>query len=295
MIIIKSLCIIILVITLYKLPRVKKPKLITTKDILNNKKVIIESHRGINREIFENTLESFSLAIEYGIDSIETDVWLSKDNVLVIYHGYGENGELEGFYDHMGNITQTKWKELSKYRTIIDNLKMPTLKDVILLTKNKIFLNLEIKDPRVDLLWPKLIQLIEKYNYYDQIALSSFFYDYFNKTKEYNKKYNKNIMFGFLYHKNETQDFLYNKTGNSLNVYWSDATKEVCDKAHKNKMAVLVWFDMLDEENFDVYKQLINNGVNVICSNEPLLAKKFVNEYYRQFYKKEKVKKKSRR
>ena len=293
MIIIKLACIISLSITISKIKSQKKNNILTsTKDILKNEKVIIESHRGINREIFENTLEAFSLAINYGIDSIETDVWLSKDNVLVIYHGYGENGQLEGFYDHMGNITQKNWKELSKYRTIINNLKMPTLKDVILLTKNKIFLNLEIKDPRVDLLWPKLIKLIEKYNYYDQISISSFFFDYYNKTIEYNKKYNKNILFGFLYHKNETKEFLFNKTGNSLNVYWTDATKELCDKAHKNGMAVLVWFDMLDEENFDVYKTLINNGVNIICSNEPMLAKKYIKEYYHQYHQKQKQKKK---
>ena len=284
-IIIKFVLIILLSIALGKIPLSKrKSRLIRTKDILNNEKVIIESHRGINREIFENTLEAFSLAINYGIDSLETDVWLSKDNVLVIYHGYGENGQLEGFYDYTGNITEIEWKKLSTFRTIIDNLKMPTLKDVFLLTKNKIFLNLEIKDPRVDLLWPKLTKLIEKYNYYDQIAISSFFFYYYNKIKEYNKKYNKNILFGFLYHKNDTQEFLFNKTGNSLNVYWNDATKDLCNKAHKNGMAVLVWFDMLDEENFDVYKQLIENGVNVICSNEPMLAKKYINEYYQEFY-----------
>jgi len=264
----------------------KKDDLISISDIFNNNKTIIESHRGINREIFENTLESFRRAINYGIDSIETDVWLSKDNVPVIYHGYGEFGQLQNLYDHPGNIVDTNWRDLSYYKTVVDRLHMPTLRDVILLTKNKIFLNLEIKDPRVELFWPVLIELIEKYNYYDQIALSSFFFDYYNKTKEYNVKYNRNIPFGFLYHKNNTQEFIFNKRGNSLNVYWTDATKNFCDRAHENGMAVLVWFDMLDEENFNVYRQLIDNGVNVICSNEPMLAKKYVNEYYYKFYKK---------
>ena len=287
MIIIKSICLIFMFLTMKNFPEVPKEKrMITVEDIFNKNKTIIESHRGINREIFENTLEAFIRAINYGIDSIETDVWLSKDNVLVIYHGSGENGQLEGFYDHTGNITELEWNKLSSYRTIINNLKMPTLKEVIRLTKNKIFLNLEIKDPRVDLLWPHLIKLIEKYNYFDQISFSSFFYDYYNKTSEYNKKYNKNIPFGFLYHKNDTQEFIFNKTGNSLNVYYTDATKKVCQKAHENGMAVLVWFDMLDEENFDIYKQLIENGVDVICSNEPALAKRFVKKYYKKFYKK---------
>ncbi len=163
---------------------------------------------------------------------------------------------------------------------------MPTLQDVIKLTKNKIFLNLEIKDSRVDLLWPNLIQLIEKYNYQDQIAISSFYYEYYNKTKEYNLLNNKNIPFGFLYHKNDSNPFILDKKGNSINVYYTNATKELCKTAHKNGMAVLVWFEMLDEENFSVYKWLIDNGVNVICSNEPMLAKKYVKEYYNKFYKK---------
>jgi glycerophosphoryl diester phosphodiesterase len=264
----------------------KKLHLISISDLFDNNKTIVESHRGINREIFENTLESFARAINYGIDSIETDVWLSKDNVLVIYHGWGEFGQLQNLYDHSGNIIETNWKDLSYYKTLADGLNMPTLKDVMELTKDKIFLNLEIKDPRVNLIWPFLVELIEKYKYYDQIALSSFFFDYYNKTKEYNRKFNRNIPFGFLYHRNNSQEFIVDKTGNCLNVYWTDATKSLCDRAHKNGMAVLVWFEMLDEENFSVYKWLIDNGVNVICSNEPMLAKKYVKEYYNKFYKK---------
>ena len=287
MIIIKSICLLLIFILAIKfIIQPKKLHLISISDLFDNNKTIVESHRGINREIFENTLESFARAINYGIDSIETDVWLSKDNVLVIYHGWGEFGQLQNLYDHSGNIIETNWKDLSYYKTLADGLNMPTLKDVMELTKNKIFLNLEIKDPRVNLIWPFLVELIEKYKYYDQIALSSFFFDYYNKTKEYNRKFNRNIPFGFLYHRNNSQEFIVDKGGNCLNVYWKDATKSLCDRAHKNGMAVLVWFEMLDEENFSVYKWLIDNGVNVICSNEPMLAKKYVKEYYNKFYKK---------
>ena len=287
MIIIKSICLLLIFILAIKfIMQPKKLHLISISDLFDNNKTIVESHRGINREIFENTLESFARAINYGIDSIETDVWLSKDNVLVIYHGWGEFGQLQNLYDHSGNIIETNWKDLSHYKTLADGLNMPTLKDVMELTKDKIFLNLEIKDPRVDLIWPFLVELIEKYKYYDQIALSSFFFDYYNKTKEYNRKFNRNIPFGFLYHRNNSQEFIVDKRGNCLNVYWKDATKSLCDRAHKNGMAVLVWFEMLDEENFSVYKWLIDNGVNVICSNEPMLAKKYVKEYYNKFYKK---------
>ena len=47
----------------------------------------IEGHRGVNKEFPENTLRSFQNALENGIDGIELDIWLSKDNIPVVVHG----------------------------------------------------------------------------------------------------------------------------------------------------------------------------------------------------------------
>ena len=115
-----------------------------SQDIFSLHKTFIESHRGVNREIFQNTLKAVEKAIEYGIESIETDVWLTKDNVAVILHG-GTKGELEGYYNCKGFVRKLTWEKLSKCRTIEDNLPMPKLEEMMELTKDKIFMNLEIK------------------------------------------------------------------------------------------------------------------------------------------------------
>ena len=249
------------------------------KDVFASHKTFIESHRGVNREIFQNTLEAFDRAIQYDIESFETDVWLTKDNVLVLIHG-GDMGNLDGYYDHPGYVTDLTWDELSTYRTIEDNLKMPRLIDAMELTKNKIFMNLEIKDPRVDLVFPYIVELIEEYDFFDQIALSSFHHEYYPKIEEYNNNHEKKLVFGFLYHQNEKSIFDYTKKGHSLNIYWTDATKEVCDKAHQNGMAIQSWFKLTDLETTEIYKQLIKNGADIICCNSPLLAKKYRDSYY---------------
>ena len=259
-----------------KYPKLKRHP----KDIFSPHKTFIESHRGINREIFQNTLEAFSKAIKYNIGSLEIDVWLTKDKIPVIHHGYGKFGAIDGYYDSPGNITQLTYNELSFFRTIKDKLKMPTLRETFELTKNKIFINLEIKDKRIDLAFPYIIKLIEDYNFFNQITISSFNHKYYDKIVEYNYNNNKELVFGFLYNRNQTEFFDYTKRGNSLNIYWTDATKEVCDKAHKNGMAVLVWFEMDDIENDEIYRQLVENGVDIICSNEPVLAKKYLRYYY---------------
>ena len=248
-------------------------------DIFNsNHKVFVECHRGVNREIDENTLNSFQKAIDYNIGSIEIDVFLTKDNEMVIHHGDGTFGSIDQLFDHVGDVTNLSWKELSSYRTKRSNLKMPTLRETFKLAKNKLFINLEFKDPRIDLTFSSVMKLIEEYDFFDQISLSSFYHEYYDRVIEYNKNNNRNLVFGFLYQK--YGDFNFNRNGSSLNIYWTDATKELCDTAHKNGMPVLVWFEMFEEENNKIYRQLIENGVDIICSNEPLLAKKYIKYYY---------------
>ena len=45
-------------------------------------------------------------------------------------------------------------------------------------------------------------------------------------------------------------------------------------------MAIQSWFSMTDEEDTIIYKQLIENGADIICTNMPLLAKKYRDNYY---------------
>ena len=66
------------------------------------------------------------------------------------------------------------------------------------ITKNKIFMNLEIKDENEEI-WEEIKKLIEKYEYYDQISISSFKIKYYDKVVNYNKEKNRNIVFGFLF------------------------------------------------------------------------------------------------
>ena len=162
-------------------------------------KVFIEAHRGVNREKFQNTKESIELAIKYGLDSFETDLWLSKDNVGVLVHGNGLGG-IERFYNKNYRVIYTNWAKLSTLYTKRDKLRMPKLEDIIKLTKNKIFMNLEIKDPRVNLVFPYVIKMLKKYNYFDQVSISSFNHKYYKKVYEFNKnnKLGKKLSFGFI-------------------------------------------------------------------------------------------------
>ena len=96
--ILKFILIIIIIILLsyiMKLPTLKRRAF----DEFKPHKVFIEAHRGVNRLKFQNTKESIELAIKYGIDTVETDLWLSKDNVGVLSH-VGRSDEFYQYYQN---------------------------------------------------------------------------------------------------------------------------------------------------------------------------------------------------
>lgn len=46
------------------------------------------AHRGASADAPENTLEAFALAVDHGADMIETDLHLTRDGVIVLYHDF---------------------------------------------------------------------------------------------------------------------------------------------------------------------------------------------------------------
>ena len=136
-------------------------------------KIFIEGHRGVNKEFFQNTIDSFKQSIKYNLDSIELDIWLTKDKIPIVIHG-GFKGNLhdfiknKGFFDFPNDFTL---EEFSKKELKETNQKIPTLEEVLDLCKNIIFINIELKDSDINETFNKVIKLIEDKKMINQIAL----------------------------------------------------------------------------------------------------------------------------
>ena len=250
-------------------------------------KIFVEGHRGVNREFYQNSMKSFSQAVKYELDSIELDIWLTKDKVPVIFHG-GDKGQL---YDHFINVDKKITAHDLTLEEILklklkgkDEQKVPTFSEVLDLCKDKVFINVEIKDPNIDDTFREVVKLIEEKKMINQIAISSFHHGYHDLISKYNNEHDEKIEFGYLYfdqrEKQRFKPYKFNTNGCSMNIYQRDVTKEIVDKAHENNMVVLVWFKMLDKESNELYKKLFDYGIDVICCNEPLKAKEFRDNVY---------------
>ncbi len=151
------------------------------------------------------------------------------------------------------------------------------MEEVLILCKNKIFINIELKDSNVNDTFNQVIKLIEEKEMINQIAISSFNYNYYDLILKYNWIWKNIWHFFFPFFKK----YHFELKNICFNIYHKDITKEIVDKAHENGNGVMAWFKMKDVENDDVYKRLFDCGINVICCNEPNKAKEYRdNKYY---------------
>src|SRR5262249_40670907 len=68
----------------------------------------LQGHRGARGLKPENTLPSFEVALDWGVDSIETDVHLTRDNVPVLAHDPCLNPALTRPLHNAGGVASVK-------------------------------------------------------------------------------------------------------------------------------------------------------------------------------------------
>lgn len=104
---------------------------------MKHKKII--AHRGASKDYRENTIDAIYAALQLGIDGVEIDIQQTKDNKLIVYHD-----------DYIPSISKPKIKELTfdEIKSILrrQNIKVSLLDDVISRFKDKLFLDIEIKE-----------------------------------------------------------------------------------------------------------------------------------------------------
>ncbi len=187
-------------------------------------------HRGAKGYVAENTLASFTKALELNVDAIELDVHLSKDGEIVVIH------------DETIDRTTNKTGLVSKFTAFeLKQLGVPTLQEVIQLVNKKCILNIEIKEAAAT---EKVIEIIEefinKHNWtFSQFQVSSFIWE----TLETISKINSTILLGVL-----TEDSIENALAFakkikafSINPYHKLINQECCEIIRSSGFKIYTW------------------------------------------------------
>ena len=139
----------------------------------------IFAHRGFSGKYPENTMLAFEKAVEIGVDGIELDVHLTKDNEIVIIH----DEDIKRTCDGEGLVKDMTLEELRKFdasatfRGQYGFCGIPTLREYFELVKDTpIITNIELKTgvyeyPTIE---QRVIDMVREFGLSDKIIFSSF-------------------------------------------------------------------------------------------------------------------------
>lgn len=136
----------------------------------------VVGHRGAASYAPENTFASFDLAVKMGVDAIETDVQMTKDGYLVIFH---DDDSVSRTTNGTGRISDMLWSEVQQldagswFNPHYTGEKVPLLDSFLDKYARKTPIDLEIKQEGIEDL---VVDTVERLNVFENITFTSFFF-----------------------------------------------------------------------------------------------------------------------
>jgi glycerophosphoryl diester phosphodiesterase len=139
------------------------------KELRDQKGILIATHRGmVTGNIPHNTFPAFDVALRHGTDIIETDVSLSGDGEVFIFHPNQEKNHL-GADVHLEELTSAEIKELRYLNDCraATEWGLSTLDEFLERYKNRCLINLDHGWK----IFPQMMEKVRRHNMQDQILL----------------------------------------------------------------------------------------------------------------------------
>ena len=239
------------------------------------------AHRGFSGSAPENTLAAFKKAMEIKSDVIEFDVRFSKDGHLVVFH----DDTLERTTRVQGKVADHTLKELQQldagswFNPVFAGERIPTLKEVLDLTRGRIRLNIELKKGdhgkyNMFDLANQALREVEKAGMERQVLFSSFDLSAVERVREKNSQIQVALITSGPW--NFPQDAMKGKSFPVLNPRKSVLNENNLSMARQQGIRVNVWTLNTEEE----MEKFISMGVDGIITDHPdrlieLLKKKY--------------------
>lgn len=247
-------------------------------------KVLVHGHRGARAVRPENTIPAFEYAIAAGVDVLELDLAVTKDNVLVVSH----DPEINPFICMGGHtrvpIRQLTLDEVKKIdcgtvkniafpkQQPVPGAKIPTLDEVLALGKRgqfefnietKIFANRPEVTPSPEVFVKLFYDAVKRSGMEKRVILQSFDF----RTLHAMKVLDPTIRLSALYEGKPKNfvDIAKEAGAQIVSPYYKLVTKEQVAAAHKAGLQVVPWTANKPEE----WQQLIDCGVDAIISDDP--------------------------
>jgi glycerophosphoryl diester phosphodiesterase len=235
--------------------------------------ITIHAHRGVFNKAPENSLAAVREAIAAGADYVETDVQLSKDDVLVIAHD-SDFSRLGGVAKKVWDLTYDEIRAIPlgahsapEYR----NEFTPTFAALLAETKGRIKVNIELKyygDHQPGLA-RKVIEMVRAHGMLNEVVVQCLEYEPLREVHQMAPE----VPIGYLLSVNAREpqrlevDF--------LSVEQKRLDRSFVQRAHRRRQQVYAWTVNTAED----MGRLFDLGVDGIITDESALARKTLDQF----------------
>jgi glycerophosphoryl diester phosphodiesterase len=241
--------------------------------ISDERTITIHAHRGVATKAPENTLAAVREAIAVGADYVETDVQLSKDDVLVVAH--------DSDFSRLGGVAKKVWDlTYNEIRAIplggraapgFRNQFTPTFDELLAETKGRIKVNIELKyygDHQPGLA-RKVVQAVRAREMLDQVVIQCLEYEPLLEVH----KLAPEVPVGYLLSFNAREPSRLNV--NFLSVEQKRLDRAFILAAHRRGQQVYAWTVNTPEK----MERLLDLGIDGLITDQPALARKILDQY----------------
>lgn len=246
---------------------------------------IVIAHRGASHYHPENTLSAFSNAISMKADMLELDVSLSKDGVPVVIH----DNTLDRTTDGSGMVNNYDLSELKKldagkwFDPAYEGETIPTLEEVLKMSRGKIALNIEFKPlekgeyPDIKVV-PTVLKLVKDYGMEEHVIFSSFDYRILTRIRELDVDIYTALLYEVRQSKGRSPSELVNDYRmNAFNCSYGEYSEKWAEELRSNQIPVFVYY-LEEERNL---KKTLERGATGIFSNKPDVLRKIVDNMWK--------------
>ncbi|WP_051633478.1 glycerophosphodiester phosphodiesterase [Bacillus sp. UNC41MFS5] len=158
----------------------------------------IGAHRGASAYCPDNTMSSFRKAVELNAEMLELDVQLTKDGEVIVYHDFYLDKKTNGQgFVHKHTLAEIQQLDAgSWFSEKFSGEKIPAFEEVLAWSKDKIWLNIELKQMEHlhEPLAQKVVQLVESYQMEEQVQIMSFNHASLVEVRKHSKEIITNVI-----------------------------------------------------------------------------------------------------
>lgn len=217
----------------------------------------VVAHRGGTVLGAENRLSTFEKAIALGVDAIELDIHLTRDNKLVVIHDETVDRTFPG---HTGRVAEMTLEQAQA-------LGLPSLEQALQLCKGRCRVLVEIKHPhgaRYEGIEQALLAVLERQGMLDQVVVISFD----AKSLRILRQLDGKIPTGYLTSKAQDPDILKSDPNPTYSApHFQTVDRAYVTAAHARGLKVSVW----TVNDRTAMQQMRDLDCDAITTNDPAM------------------------